>query len=85
MDYEVQNTIDVGALYEDLTERQQMAFLVEKFGELLSNKQKDVLSDVFEDMSFSDVADVIEDAFEDSLSDQYQENVHEYIKGLMED
>ncbi len=85
MDYEIQNTVDVGALYEDLTERQQMAFLIEKFGELVGYKQKEVLGDVFEDMSFSDVADAIKDAFDDSLSDQKQEEVYEYIKSQMED
>ena len=74
MNYEIQHTVDVGALYEDLTEKQQMAFLVEKFVELVGYKQKEVLTDVFEDMSFSDVADVIKDAY-DGINDDYACNV----------
>ena len=75
-------SVDLSSLFDDLSDRDQSEFIVEKFGSLYASSQESVASEIIGSLSGSTIASLIQEAF-DSLNENEQADVAEYVKGVM--
>lgn len=75
-------SVDLSSLFDDLSERDQREFIVEKFCSLYSSSQESVASEIIDSLSGSTTASLIKEAF-DNLNENAQADVAEYVKGVM--
>ena len=66
-DYKVE--VDLSDLFDNLDDTNKQAFLLEKFGDLNVNDQKDVLSNMLDTLSGSDATELMKSSF-DNLNEQ---------------
>lgn len=74
--------IDLSDLFDNLDDTNKQAFLLEKFGDLNINDQKDVLSNLLDTLSGTDAAELLKSSF-DNLNEQGQNEVMNYVNDVM--
>lgn len=74
--------IDLSDLFDNLDDTGKQAFLLEKFGDLNINDQKNVLGDMLDTLSGTDAAELLKSSF-DNLNEQGQSEVMNYVNDVM--
>lgn len=74
--------LDLSDLFDNLDDTNKQAFLLEKFGGLNINDQKDVLSNMLDTLSGSDATELMKSSF-DNLNEQGQNEVMNYVNDVM--
>lgn len=74
--------IDLSYLFDNLDDTSKQAFLLEKFGDLNINDQKDVLSNMLDTLSGSDATELMKSSF-NNLNEQGQNEVMNYVNDVM--
>lgn len=74
--------IDLSDLFNNLDDTNKQAFLLEKFGDLNINDQKNVLGDMLDTLSGTDATELMKSSF-DNLNEQGQNEVMNYVNDVM--
>lgn len=74
--------IDLSDLFNNLDDTSKQAFLLEKFGDLNINDQKNVLGDMLDTLSGTDATELMKSSF-DNLNEQGQNEVMNYVNDVM--
>ena len=74
--------LDLSGLFDNLDDTNKQAFLLEKFGDLNINDQKNVLSNMLDTLSGSDATELMKSSF-DNLNEQGQNEVMNYVNDVM--
>lgn len=74
--------LDLSDLFDNLDDTNKQAFLLEKFGDLNINDQKDVLSNMLDTLSGSDATELMKSSF-NNLNEQGQNEVMNYVNDVM--
>lgn len=74
--------LDLSDLFDNLDDTNKQAFLLEKFGDLNINDQKDVLSNMLDTSSGNDTTELLKSSF-DNLNEQGQNEVMNYVNDVM--
>ena len=74
--------LELSDLFDNLDDTNKQAFLLEKFGDLNINDQKNVLGDMLDTLSGTDAAELLKSSF-DNLNEQGQNEVMNYVNDVM--